>query len=57
MPKQQKKIQFRIYKQFSSISLIDRNLSGAIIPGENEPGSDGNEGVLRIPLSFSITGI
>ena len=34
--------------QFSSIRHIDRTLSG--------PGSDGNEGVLCIPQSSSITG-
>ena len=31
-------------------------LSGATTPGENRPGSDSNEGVLRIPQSSSITG-
>ena len=31
-------------------------LSGATIPGQSGPGSDGNEGVLRIPQSSSITG-
>ena len=31
-------------------------LSGATILGQSGPGSDGNEGVLRIPLSSSITG-
>ena len=31
-------------------------LSGATTPGQNGPGSDGNEGVLRIPQSSSITG-
>ena len=35
---------------------IDRALSGATIPGQSGPGSDSNEGVLHIPLSFSITG-
>ena len=35
--------------------LIDRALSGATTPGQSGPGSDGNEGVLRIPQSFSIT--
>ena len=39
-----------------SISLIDRTLSGATTPGQSVPGSDGNEGVLRIPQSPSITG-
>ena len=31
-------------------------LSGATMPGQNGPGSNGNEGVLRIPQSPSITG-
>ena len=31
-------------------------LSGATILGLSGPGSDGNEGVLRIPQSSSITG-
>ena len=31
-------------------------LSGATIPGQNEPGSDGNEEVIRISQSSSITG-
>ena len=31
-------------------------LSGATIPGQSGPGSNGNEGVLRIPQSSSITG-
>ena len=35
--------------QFSSIWPIDRTLLGATTPGQSEPGSDGNEGVLRIP--------
>ena len=42
--------------QFSSIWPINRTLSGATIPGQSEPGSDGNKGVLRIPQSSSITG-
>ena len=35
---------------------MDRTLSGATIPGQSRPGSDGNEGVLRIPQSPSNTG-
>ena len=35
---------------------IDRALSGASTPGHSGPGSDGNEGVLRIPQSSSIVG-
>ena len=41
--------------QFSSIWPIDRTLSGATAPGQSWPGSDGNERVLRIPQSSSIT--
>ena len=33
----------------------DRTLSDATIPGQCGPESDGNEGVLRISQSFSIT--
>ena len=40
----------------SSIQPIDRALSGAIIPGQSWPGSDGNKGVPRIPQTSSITG-
>ena len=40
----------------SSIRLIDRALSGAIILGHSGPGSGGNEGVLRVPQSSNITG-
>ena len=35
---------------------MDRTPSVAITLGQSEPGSDGNEGVLRIPQSSSITG-
>ena len=49
-------IQFSISTQFSSIWTIDRTLSGATNPGQSEPGSDGNEWVLRIPQSSGITG-
>ena len=35
---------------------IDRALSGATTPGQSGPGSDGNEGVLHIPQSFSTAG-
>ena len=42
--------------QFNSIWHIDKNLSGATAPGQSGPGSDGKEGVLRIPKSSSITG-
>ena len=33
-----------MYK-FCFIQLIDRALSGATIPGQNGPGSNGNEGM------------
>ena len=49
-------IQFSISMQFSSIQPIDRALSGATTPGQTGPESKGNEGVLRIPQSSSITG-
>ena len=42
--------------QFSSIWPIDRTLIDATTPGQSGPGSDGNEGVLRIPHSSSIVG-
>ena len=42
--------------QFSSIKPIDRALSGATTPGQSGLGSNGSEGVLRIPNSSSITG-
>ena len=50
------KIQFNISMQFSYIWPIDRNLSGTTTPGQSGPGSDSNEGVLRIPQTPSITG-
>ena len=36
----------------SSISPIDKTLSGAASPGQSGPGSDGSEGVLIIPQMF-----
>ena len=42
--------------QFRAIHPIDRALSGASVPGQNRPGSNGNEGVLRIPPNSSIIG-
>ena len=48
-------IQFSINTLFSSIWPIDRTLSGATIPRQSEPLSNGNEGVLCIPQSSSIT--
>ena len=41
----------------SSIWPINRTLSGATAIGQCGTGSDGNEGVLCIPQSSSITGI
>ena len=35
---------------------MDRALSGATIPGQSGPGSDGNERMLRISQSSCITG-
>ena len=50
-------VQFCISTQFSSIWPIGETLSGAAPLGQSGPGSDGNEGVLRIPQSStSITG-
>ena len=40
----------------SSIWPIGRTLLDATTPGQNGPGSDGNEGLLRIPQSSHITG-
>ncbi len=51
-----KTIQLSKSIRFSSFSSIDRALSGANTPGKSGPGSNGNEGVLRIPQSSSITG-
>ena len=48
-------IQFHISTQFSSIWPIDQTLLGATTLGQNRPWSDGNEGVLHIPQSSSIT--
>ena len=49
-------IQFSISALFISIWTLDRTLSGDTISGQSEPGSDGNEGVLRIPQNSCITG-
>ena len=35
---------------------MDRALSGATMPDQSGPGSDGNEGVLRIPQRSSTAG-
>ena len=49
-------IQFSISTQFSSIGPIDRTLSGTTTSGQSGSGSNGNEGVLRIPQGSNITG-
>ena len=49
-------IQFSISKQFNSIWLIERTLSGATTLGQSGSGSYENEGVLCIPQNSSITG-
>ena len=51
-----KTIQFSISTQFSSIWHIDGTLSGPTTPGQSGPGNDGNEKLLRISQSSSITG-
>ena len=50
------KIQFSVSTQFTSIWPIDRTLLGVTTPGQSGLGSDGNEGVLYIFQSASITG-
>ena len=49
-------IQFSISTQFSSIWPIDRILLEATTPVQSRPMINGNEGVLRIPQSSSISG-
>ena len=49
-------IQYSISTQFSFIKPIDKSLSDVTTPSQSGPGNDGNEGVLRIPQSSSITG-
>ena len=39
----------------SSIWPIDKTISGTTTTGQSGPGSDGNEGLLRISQTFSIT--
>ena len=48
-------ILFNLSTQFNSIRPRDRTQSGATTPGQGEPGSSGNEGVLRVPQNSSIT--
>ena len=42
--------------QFSSMLPMDSTLSGPTTTGQSELGSDGNEGILNISQSSSITG-
>ena len=49
-------IQFSIATLLSFTWAIDRTLSSATTPGQSEPGSDDNEGVLCTPQSSSFTG-
>ena len=44
-------------KNHGLVLFIDRTLSGATIPGQSEPGSDGDERMFRIPQRSSITEI
>ena len=48
-------IQVSISTELSSIGSIDSTLSGATTPGHGGPGSNGNEEVLNILKSSSIT--
>ena len=48
-------ILFSISTQFTSIWPLDRTLPAATTPSQGGPGSNGNEGVLRIHQSSSIT--
>ena len=47
---------YTVYTSNSSIRPIDRTQSGATTPCQSGPGSDGNQGVLHILQSHSITG-
>ena len=51
-----KQSSFNISTQFNSIWPINRTLPDATTPGQSEPRSDSNKGVLHIPQSPSITG-
>ena len=48
-------IQFSKSTQFSSIWSVDRTLSGTTTPSQSSPGSDCNEGLLRILQIRRIT--
>ena len=45
---------FTIQMSNSSIQPIDRTLSGATTLGQNEPGSNGSEGVLTFPKAPAL---
>ena len=46
-----------VFTQFKCQTfLFDSFISGPITPSQSRPRSDGNKGILRIPLSSSITG-
>ena len=49
-------IQLSISIQFSSIWPIDKTQLGVTTQGQSEPGNNGNEKVLCISQSSSITG-
>ena len=49
-------IHFGVITQFNFIWPIDRNLSDATTLGYSKPENNGNEGVLHIPQSSSLTG-
>ena len=49
-------IQVSISTLFSSIWSIVRTVPSTTTPGQNRPGNNGNERVLRIPQSSSISG-
>ena len=49
-------LQFRISTNFSFSLSLDRTLLGSTTPSQGGPESNGNEGVLRVPQSSSITG-
>ena len=49
------RIQFSMSTLFGSIWPIDWILSGATTLGQSGPGSDGNEGALRIPQNWNLT--
>ena len=49
-------IQFSLSRQFCSIWPVDRTKSVATSPGLCRPGSEGKNGVIRVPRTSSITG-